>query len=73
MADPALQLLLDPTPSQGFGMQIVRRVDDALGTTSSYYLVGQVTGVGKSMWVNVTTANTDAQKNTSIRAAFNVA
>ena len=73
MADPALQLLLDPTPSQGFGMQIIRRVDDALGTTSSYYLVGQVTGVGKSMWVNVTTANTDAQKNTSIRAAFNVA
>ena len=73
MADSALQLLLDPLPSQGNGIQIERRLDDALGTTSSYYVVGQVTGVGKAMWVNVVTANTDAQKNTAIRAALGVA
>lgn len=73
MADPALQLLLDPAPSAGTGIQILRRVDDAAGTTSSYYCSGQVTGVGKAMWVNVTTGNTDAQKNTSIRTAFGVA
>jgi hypothetical protein len=73
MADPALQLLLDPAPSTGNGIQITRRVDDALGTTSSYYCVGQVTGVGKALWVNVTTANSDAQKNTAIRTAFGVA
>lgn len=73
MADPALQLLLDPAPSTGLGIQIVRRVDDAAGTTSSYYVVGQVTGVGKAQWVNVTTANTDAQKNTAIRTALGVA
>lgn len=73
MADPALQLLLDPAPSAGTGIQIIRRLDDAAGTTSSYYVVGQVTGVGKAMWVNVTTGNTDAQKNTSIRTALGVA
>ena len=73
MADPALQLLLDPLPSQGNGIQITRRLDDALGTTSSYYVVGQVTGMGKAQWVNVTTGNTDAQKNTAIRAALGVA
>lgn len=73
MADPALQLLLDPAPSTGAGIQLVRRVDDTGGTISSYYCVGQVTGVGKALWVNVTTANTDAQKNTAIRAAFGVA
>ena len=71
MADPALQLLLDPAPSTGAGIQIRRRVD--AGANSSYYCVGQVTGVGKALWVDVVTANTDAQKNTSIRAAFNVA
>ncbi len=72
MADPALQLLLDPA-STGNGIMIERRVDEPTGVTTSYYCVGQVTGVGKAMWVNVTTANTDAQKNTAIRAAFGVA
>ena len=72
MADPALQALLDPA-STGAGIVINRRVDDILGTTSSYFCTGQVTGVGKAMWVNVVTGNTDAQKNTAIRAAFGVA
>ena len=73
MADPALQVLLDPAPSTGAGIQLVRRIDEPTSTLSSYYCVGQVTGVGKALWVNVTAANTDAQKNTAIRAAFNVA
>lgn len=73
MADPALQLLLDPAPSAGTGIQIVRRCDAADGLTTSYYVVGQVTGVGKAMWTNVVTANTDAQKNTAIRLALGVA
>lgn len=72
MADPALQLLLDPSTT-GAGIVIKRRVDDLAGTASSYFCEGQVTGVGKAMWVNVATGNTDAQKNTSIRTAFGVA
>ena len=72
MPDPALQALLD-LAATGMGIQIERRVDSADGTLSSYYVVGQVTGVGKGQWVNVTAANTDAQKNTAIRAALGVA
>lgn len=71
MADPALQALLDPAAT-GAGIQLVRRVDNG-GSLSSYWCAGQVGGVGKGMWVDVTTANTDAQKNTAIRAAFGVA
>ena len=72
MPDSTLQSLLDPAGT-GAGIQIERRVDDAAGTTSSYFCVGQVTGVGKAMWVNVTTASSDAVKNTAIRTAFGVA
>jgi len=72
MPDSALQALLDPAAT-GAGIILKRRVDDPTGTLSSYACEGQVGGVGKSLWVNVTTANTDAQKNTAIRAAFNVA
>lgn len=71
MADPALQALLDPA-ANGEGITILRRLDDAAGTTSSYYVEGNVLGIGRAMWVNVTTANTDAQKNTSIRTAIGV-
>lgn len=71
MADTDLQLLLDPAPSAGTGIRIVRRGEDT-GTLSSYYCVGNVTGKGKALWVNVTTAQTDSQKNTAIRAAFGV-
>jgi len=72
MADPALQLLLDPAPSTGNGIQIVRRIDPTT-TVAEYYCVGQVTGVGKAMWVRCNTADTDAQRNTAIRTAFGVA
>lgn len=71
MADTDLQALLD-VGETGRGIRIVRRGEDT-GTLSSYYCVGQVTGVGKALWVNVTTADTDGQKDTAIRAAFGVA
>jgi hypothetical protein len=70
MADIDLQELLDPGATAR-GITIKQRVD--AGSLSSYYLEGNVTGVGKAMWVNVTTADSDAQKNTAIRAAFGVA
>ncbi len=71
MADIDVQALLDPS-ANGTGIRIIRRGTDN-GTLSSYYCVGNVTGVGKALWVNVTTANSDAQKNTAIRTAFGVA
>ena len=67
MADPALQALLDPDGT-GNGIMIQRRVDS--GVLSSYYVVPQATLSGHARWVDVTTANTDAQKNTAIRAAL---
>lgn len=72
MADAALQALLDPTGT-GNSINLVRRVENPNGTISSYYVVDQAYGPGKAMWVDVTTANTDAQKNTAIRAALQVA
>ncbi len=71
MPDPALQALLDPDAT-GAGIQIERRVDTPDGLTSSYFVVGQVTGRGRGRWVDVVTANTDSQKNTAIRAALGV-
>jgi len=67
MADIDLQALLDPD-STGRGIQIVRRVD--AGLLSSYYLVPNVTLAGHARWVNVTAADSDATKNTAIRAAL---
>jgi hypothetical protein len=67
MADPALQALLDPD-GNGRGIQILRRVDS--DTKSSYYVCPCVTLAGHARWVDVTTADSDAQKNTAIRAAL---
>lgn len=69
MADPALQALLDPD-GNGNGIMIERRVD--AGTLSSYYVVPSSGSAfaGRARWVNVTAADTDAQKNTAIRAAL---
>ncbi len=71
MPDPALQALLDPD-GNGNGIIIERRVDTTDGLTSSYYVTPMClpTAAGRSRWVNVVTANTDAQKNTAIRAAL---
>ena len=55
----------------GRGIRIVKRVN--AGLLTSYYCEGNVTGRGKAMWVNVTEADTDEQKDTAIRAAFGVA
>lgn len=68
MPDTALQALLDPD-GNGRGIMISRRSDT--GALSSYYVTPMVTPYyGRSRWVDVTTANTDAQKNTAIRAAL---
>lgn len=72
MADPALQALLDPGTT-GTGIQIERRVDGPTSTVVSYYVAGQVLGVGKAQWVNVLTGDSDATKNTKIRTALGVA
>jgi putative lipoic acid-binding regulatory protein len=65
MADPALQALLDPGGT-GRGITIVRRHDPS-ASTASYYVDS---GTGRYKWVDVPIANTDAQKNTAIRAAL---
>lgn len=67
MADPTLQSQLDPS-GNGTGIMIVRRVD--AGLLSSYYVVPCVPLCGRSRWVNVTTTDTDNQKETAIRAAL---
>lgn len=68
MADTDLQALLDPA-GNGRGIQIVRRTNDTT-LLSSYYVVPCVTLAGRSRWVQVTTADTDEQKDTAIRAAL---
>lgn len=69
MADPALQLLLDPEPRTGNGIRILRRVN--AGTLTSYYVHPNVGPyAGRARWINVTEADTDAQKNTAIRLAL---
>jgi hypothetical protein len=68
MADTDLQSLLDPTGT-GRGIQIVRRTNDTT-LKSSYYLVPNVTLAGRARWVQVTTADSDEDKDTAIRAAL---
>lgn len=70
MPDPALQDLLD-ADKMGTGIRISDRVDSADGVISNYYVTCNGAAYpGKSRWVAVTAANTDAQKNTAIRAAL---
>lgn len=49
-------------------VQILRRVD--AGTKSSYYVQGLVGYAGRARWVDVTTADSDNDKETAIRAAL---
>jgi len=69
MADPALQALLDPD-GNGNGIMIERRVDSGDGVKANYYVVPAVTFGGRARWIETTAANSDAQKNTAIRAAL---
>jgi hypothetical protein len=68
MADADLQALLDPSGT-GRGIQIVRRTNDTT-LLSSYYVVPCVTLAGRARWVQVTTADSDEDKDTAIRAAL---
>lgn len=70
--DAALRLLLDPAPSQGSGFTVLRRHNHANGTTASYYIEGNVAGVGKAMWVDLTISDDDAAHDAAIRTAFGV-
>lgn len=69
MADSDIQALLD-TSGTGNGIRIVRRVNDTT-LKSSYYVTphgGQY--AGRSRWVQVTTADSDATKAAAIIAAL---
>ncbi len=70
MADPALQLLLDPGAT-GRGIMIQDRIDTS--TFSDYYVI-PVLGpyAGRARWCRVNTGDTDAQKDTAIRAILAV-
>ena len=68
MADADLQALLDPSGT-GRGIQIARRTNDTT-LLSSYYVVPCVTLAGRARWVQVTTGDTDEQKDTAIRAGL---
>ncbi len=71
MADVDIQALLD-ADANGRGIRIVKRTGDT-GTLSHYVCEGNVLGYpGGQKVVSVTTTNTDAQKNTAIRAAFGI-
>lgn len=67
MTDTTLQSQLDPS-GNGTGIRILRRVDT--GLLSQYYVMPTQGYAGHARWVSVTTADTDNQKETAIRAAL---
>lgn len=70
MADSDLQALLDPT-GMGRGIMIARREGGASDTYTGYYVTPQVGPyAGRSRWVRVTRADSDATKATAIAAAL---
>jgi hypothetical protein len=73
-SDAGLQALLDPDTSRR-GVQILRiAIPDS--TNTAYYVQALASAAGningKAMWVNCTTTDSDALKNTAIRAALGV-
>jgi len=69
MADTDLALLLD-ADSTGNGIRIITRTGGATDTLSHYYVVPSQGYAGHARWVSVTRTDTDADKNTAIRAAL---
>lgn len=67
--EASVHALTDPD-GNGNGIRILRTVQD--GTTTSYYVAGNVLGRGRCGWVDVTTTDTAAHHNTAIRAALGV-
>ena len=73
MADADIQALLD-SGATGHGIRIVRRdPDTGSPAVRHYYCHGNVTGVGKDLWVDTLASLSDADTNTAIRLAFGVA
>jgi len=72
--DADLQALLD-LDANGNNIQIIRRVN-ADSTTESFYVQCKANRSGnvggKAIWVDCTMSDTDATKNTAIRAALGV-
>ena len=75
MADAALQALLDPS-GMGTGIMITQRAGNTTRVSDSavlahYYVVPNVGPYqGRSRWVEVVSTDSDADKNTAIRAAL---
>lgn len=69
MADPTLQAQLDPTGT-GRGVRILRAISNG-GTLTSYLCHGGVQYAGRVRLVDCTSADTDNNKETAIRAALN--
>jgi len=69
MADSDLQLLLD-ADNNGNGIRIITRTGGASETLSHYYVVPTQGYAGHARWVAVARADSDADKNTAIRAAL---
>jgi hypothetical protein len=68
MADKDLQNLLDAS-GKGRTMKILRAISN--GANTDYYVsVDQGPNAGRCRWITVPTANSDAQKDTAIRAAL---
>ncbi len=63
MADADLQALLDPD-------YVIQRRENPSATKTSYYCSGRSQGHSRFGWTDVTTLDTDAQKNTAIRTSL---
>lgn len=75
MADAALQALLDAS-GNGTGIMITQRAGNTVRASDSavlahYYVTPHVGPyAGRSRWVEVVSTDSDATKNTAIRAAL---
>ncbi len=75
MADAALQALLDAS-GNGTGIMIVQRAGNTTRVADSavlahYYVTPHIGPyAGRSRWVEVVSTDSDADKNTAIRAAL---
>ncbi len=60
MSEASIQALLDPD-------YLIQRHEVSSATITSYYCAGRSQGHSRFGWTDVTTTDTDAQKNTAIR------
>lgn len=70
MADKELQAVLNTNARTPLGQTILRSVQNSAGITSHYVIDNGGPSSGTARWVDVTTADSDANKGTAIRAAL---